>query len=64
METTTISCAEVLGLSMMGTLGVLLAAYRKGFLPSARESIDTLIEAGLYVHPSLLDTVYRAIDER
>jgi predicted nucleic acid-binding protein len=47
-------CAEVLGLPLTGTLGVVLRAKRKGILPTARPAIDKLLAAGMYLSSRVL----------
>ena len=44
--------AKVLQVPVTGTLGVLLAAVRSGFLPSLAEAIQTVRACGLYVDPA------------
>lgn len=48
-------CAQALGLSVIGTLGVVLRAKRKGLIPAARLTLTRLREVGLYVADDLVD---------
>lgn len=45
--------AEVLGLKVIGTLGILLWAYKKRIIPDLKETIDNLINSGFYVSNEL-----------
>ncbi len=49
--------AKRLGLALTGTLGLLLLAKERGFLPSVREAIDLLLAAGLYLDVYLVAEV-------
>jgi predicted nucleic acid-binding protein len=46
--------AQRLGLSVIGTLGLLLAAKRKGFLPVLRPLVDAQAAANFRARPSLV----------
>ena len=41
--------ASALGLSIIGTLGILLAAKRKGLLPALKQVLDDLMQTGFFV---------------
>ena len=45
--------ATSLGLSIIGTTGLLLAAKQKGLIPAVRGSLDDLRELGFHLHPNL-----------
>ncbi len=45
--------AELLGLNVIGTLGVLAFAYRRGILPDFKETLGALIESGFYIKQEL-----------
>lgn len=47
--------AESLGLKITGTLGVLLAAHRKGALRDLRQTVGQLIESGFRLSPEVLE---------
>jgi predicted nucleic acid-binding protein len=49
--------ALVLGLPVVGTAGILLAAKRAGLIPEVRPLLDTLIEKGFRVSTSLRDKI-------
>jgi uncharacterized protein len=55
--------AEGLGLSVIGTLGILLAAKRKGSLERVRPSIEALISRGFWVAPRVVERVLLAAGE-
>jgi len=47
-------CAEVVGVAVKGTLGVVLLAKSSGRIPAARPVIDELRRAGLYLSDHLV----------
>ncbi len=49
--------AEALNLPVIGTLGVLLAAKRRGFLPAIRLCVDALVNHGFHIAPDLYERV-------
>jgi predicted nucleic acid-binding protein len=49
--------AQALGLPVIGTLGVLLASKRRGFLPAVRPCLDALVNFGFHISPGLYDLV-------
>lgn len=55
--------AEGLGLSVIGTLGILLAAKRKGNLERVRPSIEALVSRGFWVAPRVVERVLLAAGE-
>jgi uncharacterized protein len=55
--------AESLGLSVIGTLGILLASKRRGFLPVLRPCLDSLIDHGFRIAPVLYKLVLSDADE-
>jgi predicted nucleic acid-binding protein len=56
-------CAASLGLSIQGTLGLMVVAKRLGLIPEVRPLIDQLRQAGFYMSQSLADRVLRAAGE-
>ncbi|MDP2808910.1 MAG: DUF3368 domain-containing protein [Rhodocyclaceae bacterium] len=48
-------CARTLGISMLGTGGVLLLAKRRGLLPSIAEGLEKLQRAGLWLSDDLVN---------
>jgi predicted nucleic acid-binding protein len=49
--------AQSLSLSVIGTLGVLLAAKRKGLLPAVQPCLDDLVATGFRITPELYDAL-------
>lgn len=49
------NCAQVFGLPVMGTLGVLIRAKRAGIVPALRPEIDRLVLAGSLLSPSVIE---------
>lgn len=47
--------AEYLGLSVIGTLGILLNAKRKGMIASFSQCVEAMQGHGLRYHPSLIE---------
>ena len=56
-------CGLSLGLPVVGTLGIVLAAKRHGLIPLARPSIKRLLAEGLYLTPSLVQDALKTVDE-
>jgi predicted nucleic acid-binding protein len=48
------TCAEVLGVSIIGTLGLALRAKARGRVPFARPLVEELRRAGLYLSDALI----------
>jgi predicted nucleic acid-binding protein len=48
---------------VIGTLGLLLAGERRGFLPEVRPAVEALIAAGFHVAPELVERVLNDVDE-
>jgi predicted nucleic acid-binding protein len=55
--------ARRVGLTPVGTLGVLLAARQKGKIPSLRAEIEKLLESGFRAHEELVARVLRQAGE-
>jgi predicted nucleic acid-binding protein len=55
--------AQGLGLPVIGTLGLLLAAKRRGLLTVIRPSVDALVSQGFHVAPELCARVLRDAGE-
>ena len=49
--------AQALGIPIIGTLGVLFAAKRKGIITALRPHIDALLAAGFRVAPDLVECI-------
>ena len=56
-------CAASLGVPLRGTLGIVLAAKRRGVIPAARPVIEDLARAGLYLSRRVLDEALRRVGE-
>jgi predicted nucleic acid-binding protein len=57
------SLAQHLGLPVIGTLGILLAAKRRGLIPAIREPIDILRRGGFRVANELYETMLQRAGE-
>lgn len=55
--------AEALGLSVLGTLGVLVLAKRRGLLAEVRPLVEAMREGGHFISATALDAVLRAAEE-
>lgn len=55
--------AELLGLQVTGTLGVLLKAKEHGWIPSFREAVTQMQRNGIFYHPNLVEKLRRLADE-
>jgi uncharacterized protein len=49
--------AQTLGLSCIGSLGILLRAKREGLIETIKPSIDLMVERGVRIKNDLVDTV-------
>lgn len=56
-------CAELLGIPMMGTLGLVLRAKRLGQVEAARPLVERLREAGMYLSDQVLEPALRLVGE-
>lgn len=56
-------CARALGAPVIGTLGVVLRAKRRGIVPQARPVLDELRRVGLYVSDRLVETALAHLGE-
>lgn len=55
--------AEGLRLNVIGTLGILLAARRKGLIPAVRPQVDALIAKNFWISPRLVEQALAAVGE-
>ncbi len=55
--------AQALHLPIVGTLGILLAAKRRNFLPAVRPCLDALLQHGFRITPALYKQVYHDAGE-
>lgn len=56
-------CAESLGIPLIGTLGLVLRAKRKGSIPAARPVVERLCEAGMYLSEPVLARALALVGE-
>lgn len=56
-------CAALLGIPVRGTLGIVLAAKRRGHIAAARPILEDLIHAGLYLSRAVLDEALQRVGE-
>jgi predicted nucleic acid-binding protein len=56
-------CAELLGLPTTGTLGLILRAKWRGFIPAARPLVERLIEHRLYLAHDLAEAALAEVGE-
>ena len=56
-------CAAALGLPVRGTLGIVLVAKQRGWIPNARQVLEDLICGGMYLSRAVLDAALRRVGE-
>lgn len=56
-------CARSLGVKVIGTLGIVLAAKRRAWIPAARPVVERLLEQGLYLASDLVATALQEVGE-
>lgn len=56
-------CAAQLGIRVVGTLGLVLAAKRRGLVPAARPVVDELIVSGLYLSEEIVNGALALVGE-
>lgn len=56
-------CAEALGLSLRGTVGLVLAAKQAGRLSAARPVLERLRDSGMYLSDAVLQRALRRVGE-
>jgi predicted nucleic acid-binding protein len=56
-------CASLLGIPVRGTLGIVLAAKKRGVIPQARPIIETLIRSGMYLSRTVIEEALRRVNE-
>jgi predicted nucleic acid-binding protein len=47
-------CSGLLGITVRGTLAVVMAAKREGMIPRIKPVVDALLDAGMYLSPSIV----------
>lgn len=55
--------ARVLGLSVVGTLGLLLRAKKQGLLREIRPLIEKILKADIYIHRDIVQEVFQKAGE-
>ncbi|MHB9101611.1 MAG: DUF3368 domain-containing protein [Sulfuricella sp.] len=55
--------AEYIGLSVIGTLGVLLKAKQLGLIPSFSDAVSAMQENGIHYHPALVEKLIKHAGE-
>ena len=55
--------AKFLGMTVTGTLGILIRAKREGYIPAVRPLLDALMTDGLYISDAVRDYVLEAAGE-
>jgi predicted nucleic acid-binding protein len=56
-------CAQVLEISVRGTLGLVLLAKQRGEIPATRPLIEQLRQAGMYLSNSVINRALALVDE-
>lgn len=56
-------CAKILETGLIGSVGLLLLAKRCGLIQAVKPAMNKIIEAGLYISPDVLASVYKRIGE-
>lgn len=57
------ACAQALGVSLIGTLGIILRARRLGHIPAARPLVDRVLAVGSRLSPGLVEAALRQVGE-
>lgn len=55
--------AKKLGLQILGTLGLFVAAKKRGIITSVQDCIDRIVEVGYYLDDELIEAVLRTAKE-
>jgi predicted nucleic acid-binding protein len=56
-------CAAVLGIPVRGTLGLILIAKQRGYVPAARPVLERLRKSGMYLSDAVLDRALALVGE-
>ncbi len=56
-------CAAALGIPVRGTLGVILAAKKRGLIPAARPILETMRQSGMYLADRIVADALRLVGE-
>ena len=57
------TCAQIFGLRVLGTVGILLRAKNQGIIAAIRPELQNLLDAGSLLHPNLLAKALELADE-
>lgn len=52
-------CSQAMGQKCIGTLGLILMAKQNGLIPSARQALNDVVAAGLFVSQHHIDSILR-----
>ena len=56
-------CARLFEIPLIGSLGLIVAAKRRGVLPAVKPAFDQIKALGLYIAPKIIDQVLLSIGE-
>ena len=56
-------CARSLGFKVLGTLGILLIAKQRGWIPAARPVVEQLLVQGMFLSPGLIAAALAEVGE-
>lgn len=56
-------CAEAHGIPLRGTVGLILRARQSSLIPSAREALERVRQAGLYISDQVCSDVLKEVGE-
>jgi len=56
-------CAELFDIPLIGTLGLIVLAKRKGLIALAKPFIERLVTVGLYINSNILDRILIGVGE-
>ena len=57
------TCAQIFGVPVLGTLGILLRAKRVGLITTLRPELEHLLQAGSLLSSALIDEALRLAGE-
>lgn len=57
------TCAKVIGMPVIGSLGVVLRAKKQGLLPSAADAMKALCDAGLFLENEIIRLALQHVGE-
>lgn len=56
-------CAQAMGIKSIGTLGLILMAKQTALIPSAKQALNDVISAGLFISQNHVDSILRLAGE-